>query len=366
MIRFKYLPAALLTIALLLVSNALLAFTPPPAPIPPKSYVADVANKLSSSDLLKLNSQINKVNRSSANEIAVLIIQSLENESIPEVAHTTFNTWKVGKKGLDNGILIVIAVDDKRSRIEVGRGVEGDLTDLQSNDIIRTKLNPLLKSGDFYTGLSDTIDAISKTIESRKGQKVIPPSAPAPTNLPTGAAGCSVSEIGINDGGVAMFSFIFFIGFMIIVYLIWKASEYKDGTSHYYSTPPTPPPPPVTTPRRRRSDVPTYGHITPLPKEVYYPPYRPSSISASIANYSPPEPYVAPVPEPIKEEESDYVAPVIAAVVLSSLFESNDDSRENSYSPPEEVYSPPSSDSVSDDTGFSGGESDGGGSDESW
>lgn len=387
MILIKKLSTLMLTFAFLIVSNIALAFTPPPAPIPPKSYIVDVAHKLSPADLSKLNAQINQVNRSTANEIAVLIIPSLDGEAISEVAQTTFNTWKVGKAGLDNGVLIVTSVTDRRSRIEVGRGIEGDLTDLQSNDIIRFKMHPRFKEGDFCGGLSDTVDAISKAVESRKGQKASPPPTPTSTtvpvtNPPTGAAGCSVSAVGANDeGGSVMFSLVFLVGFFFVVYLIWRASAKDSYTPPPYSPPPPPPrqpprrgylyeedysPPPPPPPTTRH--VPEYHYSPPLPR---------SPISSSLSSYAPVPLYnPPPPPEPSRRDDDDYVAPVIAAVAISSLFSSDDDSpapsssddspASDSWSNQSDDSSSSSSDSDSSDSGYSGGESDGGGSEDSY
>lgn len=133
--KYKFLFVSIVLI-ILLTSAISHAFTPPPAPIRPKNHIVDMANKLSYTDLTNLNNRINQINVVSKNEIAILIIPSLEGENIADVADATFNAWKIGKKSIDNGVLIVIAVLDKRSRIETGKGIEGELTDLQANDII--------------------------------------------------------------------------------------------------------------------------------------------------------------------------------------------------------------------------------------
>lgn len=148
---------------MLVVQNSW-AYNPPT----PDGYVMDLAGKLSTSQRTDLNAKLNGINKNTKNEFAVLIIPTLGDELIDDVAQDTFKSWKVGKVGLDNGVLIVIAVAERKSRIQTGKGVEGDLTDLQSNDILRNKLNPHLKQGDFYGGLVDTFDAIISTVESRK------------------------------------------------------------------------------------------------------------------------------------------------------------------------------------------------------
>lgn len=329
------------------------AFIPPAAPIPPKNYISDIGRKLSSGDLARLNQKINQINRSSKNEIAILILPELNKANIDDVAHDTFNTWKVGKAGLDNGVLIVLAVKERKSRIETGKGIEGDLTDLQSNDIIKNKLNPYLKKGDFFSGLSETVFAISNTIESREGQKSTPPPTPK-KDLPIGVANPSApTTVSTSDNnGFFMLTFLFVVG--LLVFVMWRLFRRVDVVADKYEswTPPTPPVP------RRTYVESTYSRSRPVvsPPETHTRYVAPTSYQPS---YQPS--YQAP-----RDEEPSYVAPVIAAAVISSLFDRDDEnsgyksSRDDS--PSYEVSSP----EPDSDTGFGGGESCGGGSESSW
>lgn len=148
--------------------NAMADFTPPA----PTNYVVDTASKLDNDQLAKLNSKLDTLNKSSKNEIAVLVLPNMGGENIEDVAQKTFRSWKIGKAGLDNGVLVVIAVEERKSRIQTGSGIGGELTDLQANDILRLNLKPHLKRGEFYQGLDETIDAISSKLDSRAGIKV--------------------------------------------------------------------------------------------------------------------------------------------------------------------------------------------------
>lgn len=165
----KYMLLLAITIAAIVVSFNSFAFTPPT----PTGYVTDLAGKLSDSQLKQLNSKLEDLNKSTKNEFAGLIIPSLNGESIEDVANSTFKSWKIGKAGIDNGVLVVIAIAERKSRIETGKGVEGDLTDLQANDILKNTLAPYLKRGDFYGGLNATFDSLSSTIESRHSTKAV-------------------------------------------------------------------------------------------------------------------------------------------------------------------------------------------------
>lgn len=148
--------------------NAMADFTPPA----PTNYVVDTASKLDNDQLAKLNSKLDTLNKSSKNEIAVLVVPNMGGEDIEDVAQKTFRSWKIGKAGLDNGVLVVIAVEERKSRIQTGSGIGGELTDLQANDILRQNLKPHLKRGEFYQGLDETIDAVSSKLESRASTKI--------------------------------------------------------------------------------------------------------------------------------------------------------------------------------------------------
>jgi uncharacterized protein len=150
-------------ICLSLLSINVYGFEPPK----PNGYIVDLAGKLTSEQLIQLNNKLDNLNKTTKNEYAGLIIPSLNGETIEDVSNSTFKSWGVGKKGLDNGVLIVIAVDDRKFRVEVGKGVEGELTDLQSNDILKYTLGPYLKKGEFFEGLNSTYDEVNKTIENR-------------------------------------------------------------------------------------------------------------------------------------------------------------------------------------------------------
>ena len=150
-------------VLLMLASLALFGFTPPDHS---NKMIVDQAGVLSQAEEEKLNKKLMDYARSSNNEIAVLIATDLQGAAIEDAAHSTFQTWPIGKKGLDNGVLLLIAVKDRKMRIEVGEGVEGELTDLQSKNIIRA-ITPLLKEKKFAAGINTGIDGISNTLEGR-------------------------------------------------------------------------------------------------------------------------------------------------------------------------------------------------------
>ncbi len=107
-------------------------------------------------------------------QVAVLTVPTLEGESIEEYAVAVFKEWKLGQKGKDNGILVIVAPSDRRMRIEVGYGLEGTLTDGTAGSIIRDVMTPHFKKGDYNTGINEGVKAIISVLE---GGKV--PDAPA-------------------------------------------------------------------------------------------------------------------------------------------------------------------------------------------
>ena len=103
-------------------------------------YVTDTAGVLSPAELTDLNNRLGDYERKSTHQIFVLVTASLEGEPIEDVGYQLIQTWKPGQKGKDNGVVLVIATGERRIRIETGKGVGGDLTDLQANDIIRRRI----------------------------------------------------------------------------------------------------------------------------------------------------------------------------------------------------------------------------------
>jgi uncharacterized protein len=100
-----------------------------------------------------------------SNQIAVLTIPTIGDESIEQYATRVFEAWKLGQKGKDNGVLLVIAPKDRKLRIEVGYGLEGTLTDVASSRIIRNVITPAFKAGDFDKGVTGGVDAIIGQLE---------------------------------------------------------------------------------------------------------------------------------------------------------------------------------------------------------
>ncbi|AUX19985.1 hypothetical protein SOCEGT47_004420 [Sorangium cellulosum] len=171
--------AAIALVCALVARPALAAFTPPPL----TGHVVDTAGRLGPTDIRKLDAKLDRIRRQTGFEIVAFVVGSLEGETIEDVAYTTFNTWQLGQRGADNGVLLVIAPAERRVRIETGKGVGGALTDLQSNDIIREKITPLLRQDRFAEAVDRGTEAIARALVTgtpEEERRPAPKAQPAP------------------------------------------------------------------------------------------------------------------------------------------------------------------------------------------
>src|ERR1700688_1972067 len=147
--------------------------------------VVDEAGLLSAAARQRIDGELAELERESGDQVAVLVLQSLGGEPLEEYSVKVAQTWKLGQKGKDNGILLLISRDDRKLRIEVGYGLEGTLTDLRSNEIIDQVIRPRFQQGDFDGGVEQGVDAIVKVLH---GQPLPSrPAAPAAGAMPIGA-----------------------------------------------------------------------------------------------------------------------------------------------------------------------------------
>lgn len=112
----------------------------------------------------------------SSDQIVVLTVPTIGDESVEQYATKVFETWKLGIKGKDNGVLVVIVPQDRKMRIEVGYGLEGTLTDIATSRIIRNVMTPQFKAGNYDQG---TLDGVRAIIAQLEGQANVAPDAAA-------------------------------------------------------------------------------------------------------------------------------------------------------------------------------------------
>ncbi|MBA5876318.1 MAG: methanol dehydrogenase, partial [Nitrospira sp. CR1.2] len=127
--------------------------------------VVDVAHVLPPDTVEQLSQEIRAHEAKTSNQVVVLILPSLEGETLFDFSHRVATTWKLGRKGTDNGVLLLVALKDRKVRLEVGYGLEGALTDARSAQIIRNEIVPRFRSGEFAVGVTAGVRAVLSTIE---------------------------------------------------------------------------------------------------------------------------------------------------------------------------------------------------------
>jgi uncharacterized protein len=127
-------------------------------------YVNDYANALSYDTESRLNSIMGELERKTTAQVAVLIIDTISPFDIETYAVKLFEKWGIGRKGKDNGVLLLIAIKDRALRIEVGYGLEGAIPDAMAKIIIEDYIVPSFKKGDFDTGVLKGAVGIAKLV----------------------------------------------------------------------------------------------------------------------------------------------------------------------------------------------------------
>lgn len=127
--------------------------------------IVDLAHVLSTSEAERLTAELQAHETATGNQVVVLTLPSLEGEPLEPFTHRVATTWKLGQKGTDNGALLLVALKERKVRIEVGYGLEGSLTDARSAQIIRNEIVPRFRAGDLPGGIVAGVAAILKTIE---------------------------------------------------------------------------------------------------------------------------------------------------------------------------------------------------------
>ena len=144
--------------------------------LPPLSgRVVDLAHALPPATVERLSADLQAHEAKTSNQVVVLIIPSLEGEPLFDISHRVATTWKLGRKGTDNGVLLLVAIKERKIRLEVGYGLEGVLTDARSAQIIRNEIVPRFRAGDVPAGVTAGVQAILQTIEGTYS----PPERPA-------------------------------------------------------------------------------------------------------------------------------------------------------------------------------------------
>ena len=153
-------PVSLRSAWLLLVASCLallLMLTPVKAevPVPPlTNYVVDVTNTLTPAQLEDLNHSIAQLEAEKGSQIMVLMVPTvLPDDTVETYARRVFDEWRIGRAKIDDGVLLLVAKDDRRMRIETGYGLEGAITDVQASYIINSDMAPAFREENYYAGI---------------------------------------------------------------------------------------------------------------------------------------------------------------------------------------------------------------------
>jgi uncharacterized protein len=197
----RFLPRALLLAALALAAAPLAAQQPVPRLT---GRVVDTTATLSSVELAALEQKLAALEKRKGSQIAVLIVKSTQPEAIEQYSLRVAEAWQIGRGKTDDGIVVVVAKDDRKLRIEVGYGLEGAVPDALAKRIIAERITPRFAAGDFAGGLNDGVDALIALID---GEALPPPAAAARGERNRGNDG--------DGGSFGLFPFVLFFALFL-------------------------------------------------------------------------------------------------------------------------------------------------------
>jgi uncharacterized protein len=138
-------------------------------PVPPlKARVTDLTGTLNQQQRAALEQTLAEFESRKGSQIAVLLVPTIKPEAPVEYGVRVFDSWKLGRKGIDDGVLLLVAKEDRRVWIVTGRGVEGVLPDAIVKRIVEEDITPRFKQGDFYGGIRAGADRMMRLIEGEK------------------------------------------------------------------------------------------------------------------------------------------------------------------------------------------------------
>lgn len=198
---------ALLIAGALLAPAFGLAYTSPGAPT---GYVNDFADVLTREEERALESTLSAFEQETSHEIAVAVIPLLEGDDIESYANTLFREWGIGKADANNGVLLLVAIEDRKMRIEAGYGLEGALTDTEAKRIIDKTIAPQFKASRYAAGIEDGVERIMSEVSG----EAVPSAAPVESD------GWQLMDDG--EGLVKAVTLFFGFSFLLLVFLLWS------------------------------------------------------------------------------------------------------------------------------------------------
>lgn len=247
---------------------------------PPGKRVTDLVGVLSAAESEALSVKSEALEKKSGAQVAVLIVGTLDGEPIESYAQRVFDAWKPGRAGVNDGVLLVLAKQDRKIRVHVGRGLEGAIPDLQAKRITSGSMGPAFKQEQFAAGFSAALDAIGPLVVKEA-------LAPVATS--------SVAQTGPNP------EYVFGVGILLAGLAFFIVRTLVSGPKAAYAAAPRP------TPEPRPDNSPVFRTApSPRSRSVYAPspapsPARRSNRSEATSSYFPtssPSPYPSPSPSP--------------------------------------------------------------------
>lgn len=150
------------------------------APIPPlTSPVVDTTGTLNAGEIAQLEQQALALQQRKGSQLQILIVPTTQPEAIEQYAQRVFDQWKLGRKGVDDGVLLLVAKDDRQVRIQPGYGLEGAIPDITAGRVVQEYLVPKFRAGDFAGGIADASAQLVRLID---GETLPEPMAPLSAN----------------------------------------------------------------------------------------------------------------------------------------------------------------------------------------
>jgi uncharacterized protein len=177
----------------LLLQTALFAQDVQPIPAL-TSHVVDTTGLLDASQQAALEAKLDALEKAKGSQVVVLIVPTVQPEDISSYANRVGNAWKIGRKGVGDGVLFVVAFKDRQMRIEVAKTLEGAIPDLAAKQIIANAVTPRFKAGDYAGGISAGVDQLTARI---KGEALPEVGAPGTDGFGNGFAGFSWMDLAI-------------------------------------------------------------------------------------------------------------------------------------------------------------------------
>jgi uncharacterized protein len=170
--RGRHWPIFLWVVAAMLFAHSSFALSVPPL----QGRINDQAALLSPAAQQQITERLLAYEKATGHQLAVLTIPTLDGDPIEDFSIRVVEAWKLGKKGKDDGVLILVVVKDRKMRIEVGYGLEGELPDAVAGRIVRDVMTPRFRTGDYAGGIAAAVDAV-----------IVKTGGPASTSAPSDA-----------------------------------------------------------------------------------------------------------------------------------------------------------------------------------